>query len=73
MSIQQFALSKVSCASCVRTIERALEAEPSITDYSVNFAERTASIETDAEPQQIIEVIVKSGYGASIIDGEEDL
>lgn len=73
MSIHQFALSKVSCASCVRSIERALDAEPGISDYAINFAERSASIETNAEPQQVIDVIVKAGYGATLIDGEEDL
>lgn len=73
MSIHQFALSKVSCASCVRSIERALDAEERIGDYAINFAERSASIETEADPEAIIQVIENAGYGASLIDNEEDL
>src|SRR5210317_2669791 len=73
MSIYQFALSKVSCASCVRSIERALDAEERISDYAINFAERSASIESEADPAAIIQVIENAGYGASLIDNEEDL
>ena len=73
MSIHQFALSKVSCASCVRSIERALDAEERISDYAINFAERSASIQSEADPAAIIQVIENAGYGASLIDNEEDL
>jgi len=73
MSIYQFSLSKVSCASCVRSIEKSLNSDQAITDYAVNFAERTASIETDQAPEKVISLIENAGYGASLITDETDL
>ena len=73
MSIYQFALSKVSCAGCVRSIERALDAETDIKDHAINFAERTATIDTEAQPDKVIEVITNAGYGATLIENDEDL
>lgn len=73
MSIYQFSLSKVSCASCVRSIEKALNSDQAISDYAVNFAERTASIETDQAPEKVISLIESAGYGARLITDEADL
>lgn len=73
MSIYQFSLSKVSCASCVRSIERALDADKAISDYAINFAERSASIETALDSDKVISLIVDAGYGATLIKDESDL
>lgn len=73
MTIHQFALSKVSCAGCVRSIEKALNADAEISDYAINFAERTATIDTEASPDHVVEVITNAGYGATLIENDEDL
>ena len=73
MAIHQFALSKVSCAGCVRSIEKALDADAEISDHAINFAERTATIETQASPDHAIEVITNAGYGATLIENDDDL
>ena len=73
MAIQQFSLSKVSCAGCVRSIEKALTAADGIDDYAINFADRSATIDTPLEPDQVIKVITDAGYGAALIEDETDL
>ncbi|MEY3037922.1 MAG: hypothetical protein RL143_489, partial [Pseudomonadota bacterium] len=73
MAIQQFSLSKVSCAGCVRSIEKALTAADGIDDYAINFADRSATIDTFLEPDQVIKVITDAGYGAALIEDETDL
>lgn len=73
MAIHQFALSKVSCAGCVRSIEKALNADAEISDHAINFAERTATIDTAASPEHVVEVITNAGYGATLIEKDEDL
>ena len=72
MSIHQYSLSKVSCAGCVRSIERALNAQDDITDFSINFADRTANIESSLEADRVISVIEDAGYGAALIEDEAD-
>ncbi|KEA64004.1 Lead, cadmium, zinc and mercury transporting ATPase [Marinobacterium lacunae] len=72
MAIYQFALKQVSCAGCVRSIEKALGRTQGIQEYSINFADRTASIQADLEPAAVIDVIEDAGYGAELVEDEED-
>lgn len=72
MSIQQFALSNVSCAGCVRSIERALNTVDAIDDFAINFADRSATIESSLSSDDLIKVIVDAGYGATLIEHESD-
>ena len=73
MTIHQFSLYKVTCAGCVRSIEKALTAADGIDDYAINFADRSATIDTPLEPDQVIKVIADAGYGAALIEDETDL
>jgi Cu+-exporting ATPase len=73
MAIHQYSLSKVSCAGCVRSIEKALNAAEGIADYAINFADRSATIDTPLQPDQVIKVITDAGYGAALIEDESDL
>ncbi len=55
----------MTCASCVRRIERALKAEPGVKKASVNLATRRATIAYDASstsPQALARAIVGAGY-----------
>jgi Cu+-exporting ATPase len=72
MAIYQFALKEVSCAGCVRSIEKALGRTSGIQEYSINFADRTATIQTDLAPEGVVQVIEDAGYGAELIEDEED-
>lgn len=67
LKLWHFALSKVTCASCVKTIEDALKKDASIAEVQINFATRILTIRTKSTPQQIIKIINQAGYGAKLI------
>lgn len=73
MTIHQFSLYKVTCAGCVRSIEKALTAADGIDDYAINFADRSATIDASLDADQVIKVITDAGYGAALIEDETDL
>ena len=55
----------MTCASCVRRVERALTAVPGVTEATVNFATRRASIRFDAAlttPLRLIQAVEDAGY-----------
>ncbi|GAA0788722.1 heavy metal translocating P-type ATPase [Marinobacterium sediminicola] len=72
MAIYQFALHNVRCAGCVRSVEKSLRQTEGIDDFAINFADRTASVQTDADPQVVIEAVEAAGYGASLMQDQDD-
>ena len=67
-----FNLLDVSCASCVKTIESALSHVEDITSFSVNFAQRTVTVEGDIAPEQVINRIKTAGYTAELADDDKN-
>ncbi|MBY4675444.1 heavy metal translocating P-type ATPase [Marinobacterium arenosum] len=70
--IHHLALEGVKCAGCVRSLERALGEAEQINDFAINFAERSAAIQSEAPIERIVEVIAQAGYGAVPIDDQQD-
>jgi len=66
----RLAVSGMSCAGCVATVEKALQRVPGVEQASVNFAEHTALVQGQAEAPQLIEAVTKAGYGASELRGD---
>ena len=65
----QLALSGVTCARCVNTIQSALEQTSGVETVNINFANRTASIVSTHTPDELIDIIQSTGYDAKeIID-----
>ena len=59
----------MSCASCVRRVERALADSKGVAEASVNFASEEASVVYHPEatkPEDLIRVIREAGYGADV-------
>jgi Cu+-exporting ATPase len=59
----------MSCASCVRRVERALTANEGVAEASVNFASEEASVAYHPEstkPDELIRVIRDAGYGVDV-------
>jgi P-type Cu+ transporter len=59
----------MSCASCVRRVERALSKQEGVTEASVNFAAEKASVSyepTTTSPDELIQAIQDVGYGADV-------
>lgn len=66
-------ISGMSCANCALNIEKSLTAHHAIEDIQVNFASEVATICYDSSQlttQQLIDLIVQTGYQASLPDQE---
>src|SRR5687767_2768990 len=64
----------MTCASCVRRVERALSKREGVAGASVNFAAEVATVEYDPEaisPEDLIGTIEDAGYGTVSPGGEE--
>ena len=67
-------LQGMSCASCARTIEAAMQDVPGVSESSVNFGAEQASVQFDPETtnlEQIQKAIAEAGYSASPLRGSE--
>jgi Cu+-exporting ATPase len=59
----------MTCASCVRRVERALSKKEGVASASVNFAAEKATVEYDPKatgPDELISTIEGAGYGTDI-------
>lgn len=59
----------MSCASCVRRVERALSEQEGVAEASVNFAAEKATVAYDpsaTSPVEIVEAIRGAGYDADV-------
>lgn len=56
----------MTCASCVRRVEKALEKTPGVVSANVNFAthEATVSHGPDVAPEALVKSVDAAGYGA---------
>jgi P-type Cu+ transporter len=59
----------MTCASCVRRVERTLSEKEGVAEASVNFAAEKASVTYEpaaTNPDELIEAIRDAGYGADV-------
>lgn len=64
----------MTCASCVSRVEKALLKVPGVVSAEINLALETAQVTTvdSVMPQQLIDVVIASGYQASLLNPEND-
>lgn len=70
----QLAISGMTCAACVSTVNKALNGVAGVTSAQVNFANRSAQVISDSEvtDQQLIDAVTRAGYGAeAVADAEQ--
>ncbi|HEU5440072.1 MAG TPA: heavy metal translocating P-type ATPase [Ktedonobacterales bacterium] len=63
----ELAISGMTCASCVRRVERGLAKVPGVASASVNLATERASVSYDSasvSPADLIAAVERAGYGA---------
>ncbi|MBW4934880.1 heavy metal translocating P-type ATPase [Marinobacter sp. F4206] len=65
-------VSGATCASCVNTIEKALKSVPGITHAHMNLADNTATATGQADPKALVKAVESAGYGASVIENEDE-
>jgi Cu+-exporting ATPase len=69
------AVDGMTCAACVRTIERSLENIEGVAGAQVNLASRSAQVSFDSSrtnPSSLIVAIEDAGYGAHEMSSSED-
>ncbi|MBO6558454.1 MAG: cadmium-translocating P-type ATPase [Pseudomonadales bacterium] len=54
----------MSCAGCVRSVERALASVQGVTSASVNFASQSAAVSGDVSVEHLIDAVQSAGYDA---------
>ena len=60
------------CAGCVSAIEGALSAVEGVTAVSVNFADHTATVKGQANPNALKQAAKEAGFDAAVMEGIED-
>ncbi len=67
-------ITGMTCASCVRRVERALGKVPGVETASVNFASETArvTLASDVEVDSLIAAVSKAGYAAAPASADSD-
>ncbi len=66
-SHSELKIEGMTCASCVRRVEKALSKVPGVSQASVNYATEKASVEhaSTVSHHQLAEAVVGAGYGVS--------
>jgi Cu+-exporting ATPase len=71
-AVCRLSISGMSCAGCVTTVENALKSVAGVDEAAVNFAEHTATVTGNADPQALVQAVVDAGYDAAEMQGAED-
>ncbi len=61
---QRLLITGMSCAGCVNTVETVLKQVPGVTEATVNFAERTATICGPVPTTTLLQAVKSAGYDA---------
>ncbi|MFY0989327.1 heavy metal translocating P-type ATPase [Halomonas sp. C05BenzN] len=69
---QRLSISGMTCASCVKSVQQALERTPGVVSAEVNFGTHTAQVRGSADAAALVDAIEDVGYGAEpIVDMRE--
>ncbi|GLS20474.1 copper-translocating P-type ATPase [Labrys miyagiensis] len=68
----ELAIDGMTCASCVRRVEKAIAGAPGVSRASVNLATERAQVDFSARPDlpPVLAAIAKAGYEAHVIEEE---
>ncbi|MBS1767830.1 MAG: cadmium-translocating P-type ATPase [Acidobacteria bacterium] len=70
MDIKTFPVEGMTCASCVRRVEKALKAVPGVAEASVNLALNEATVSFEgATPEALAAAVAAKGYALRLDEG----
>ena len=61
------------CAGCVKTVENALRQVPGVESVTVNFADHSAEVVGEVDPEVLRAALQEVGYDAAVMESFEDL
>lgn len=67
----QFLIDGMHCAGCVRRIEKTLLEIEGVALASVNLADHTAFVQSNTDPNLLIQAVKKMGFNAEILESEQ--
>ncbi|MEN9681165.1 MAG: hypothetical protein RLZZ627_1058 [Pseudomonadota bacterium] len=68
----RLSISGMRCAGCVESVETALRAVPGVEQATVNFADHSARVEGNVDPEVLKKMLDEAGYPAAIMEELED-
>ncbi len=71
-TVIRLAITGMSCAGCVSSVENILNGVAGVSSATVNFAEHTAIVEGDIQPSALINAIRAGGYDATELRDTHD-
>ncbi len=63
--MEQYNVTGMSCAACSARVEKAVRSVDGVTDCAVSLLTNSMGVEGTASQKDIIDAVVKAGYGAS--------
>lgn len=69
----QYNVTGMSCAACSARVEKAVNEVDGVTSCAVSLLTNSMGVEGTASPSEIINAVVKAGYGASLKSGEKSV
>lgn len=69
--MQKFNISGMSCAACSARVEKAVSSLDGVSSCSVNLLTNSMVVEGSANEKEIINAVVKAGYGVTAIDNRQ--
>lgn len=67
---QLYNVPEMTCEHCKKAIEIKLKENKSIKAIKVNLSDKTVSLKSDVESQEIINMLDEIGFAASLIETE---
>ena len=68
----RLSIAGMRCAGCVQSVETALREVPEVVTADVNFADHSALVRGEVDPELLCRAIQEAGFEAAVMEGLED-
>lgn len=68
----RLSIAGMSCAGCVSAVEGALASVPGVISATVNFADHSAMVKGQVDPELLKQAVIHAGYDAAVMEGLEN-
>ena len=68
----RLSIAGMRCAGCVESVETALRTVPGVISADVSFADHTAMVRGDVDPEKLKTALKDVGYDGAVMEGLED-